>query len=136
MSLARTFRLIKEGGISRYLRNIQYLGDAKVGKYVGSDAAGNKYYEDHNEIPGRHRWVEFAQNDTFNASQVEPVWHAWLHHIQTLPPSQDAALAERRQTWEAPARENLTGTRGAFKTYSTTKRKINQWEPKVASRSA
>ncbi|PWN46697.1 hypothetical protein IE53DRAFT_391138 [Violaceomyces palustris] len=31
-------------------------------------------------------------------------------------------------------RENLTGTRGAFKTYNTTKPKINAWEPKVAPR--
>lgn len=92
--------------ISRFLRNIQYLGDVKAGTFVGSDVAGNKYYEDLNEVPGRHRWVEFAQNDTFNASQVEPVWHAWLHHIQDLPPPQDQRLKEVRRTWEAVSRSN------------------------------
>ena len=33
-----------------------------------------------------------------------------------------------------PHTENLTGTRGAFKTYSTTKPKYAAWEPKVAAR--
>jgi len=28
----------------------------------------------------------------------------------------------------------LTGTRGAFKTYSTTKNKVDSWQPKVAAR--
>jgi hypothetical protein len=30
--------------------------------------------------------------------------------------------------------ENISGTRGAFKTYNTTTHKVNAWEPKVAPR--
>ncbi|CAO1613850.1 unnamed protein product [Jaminaea pallidilutea] len=135
MSLARTFRLIREGGLGRYWRNMQSLGDAKAGTYIGQDRMGNKYYEDLNEIPGRHRWVEFHQNGDVNASQVEPAWHSWLHHIQQEPPPTNPRM-QNRPTWESTPRENYTGSRGAFKTYSTTKRKINQWEPSVAQRSA
>lgn len=30
---------------------------------------------------GRHRWVEYADRGRYNASQVPPEWHGWLHHI-------------------------------------------------------
>lgn len=30
---------------------------------------------------GRHRWVEYASKDRYNASQVPPEWHGWLHFI-------------------------------------------------------
>jgi hypothetical protein len=30
---------------------------------------------------GRHRWVEYAEKGRYNASQVPPEWHGWLHHI-------------------------------------------------------
>lgn len=30
---------------------------------------------------GRHRWVEYASKNRYNASQVPPEWHGWLHHI-------------------------------------------------------
>jgi NADH:ubiquinone oxidoreductase subunit len=61
---------------------------------------GNKYYEDHTEVPGRHRWVDFAQHDV-HVSQIEPVWHAWLHHTKTAPPTNDEVVLNARQTWEA-----------------------------------
>lgn len=30
---------------------------------------------------GRHRWVEYAEKGRYNASQVPPEWHGWLHHM-------------------------------------------------------
>ncbi|KAG0502167.1 hypothetical protein HPP92_002239 [Vanilla planifolia] len=49
---------------------------------VGVDKFGNKYYERlENTQFGRHRWVEYAQKDRYNASQVPPEWHGWLHYI-------------------------------------------------------
>jgi len=30
---------------------------------------------------GRHRWVEYAEKSRYNASQVPPEWHGWLHFI-------------------------------------------------------
>lgn len=32
-------------------------------------------------LVGRHRWVEYASKDRYNASQVPPEWHGWLHYI-------------------------------------------------------
>lgn len=32
-------------------------------------------------ILGRHRWVEYASKNRYNASQVPPEWHGWLHYI-------------------------------------------------------
>lgn len=88
------------------------------------DRNGNKYYENHNEFNLRHRWVDYAADNEFNASQVDPLWHSWLHHIRQLPPHEDAGIQKMTQSWMSPARENITGTRGGFKTYNTTKPKI------------
>uniref|UniRef100_A0A2N9J5E6 NADH dehydrogenase [ubiquinone] 1 alpha subcomplex subunit 12 n=1 Tax=Fagus sylvatica TaxID=28930 RepID=A0A2N9J5E6_FAGSY len=51
------------------------------GKVVGVDKFGNKYYENLNTQYGRHRWVEYAEKGRYNASQVPPEWHGWLHYI-------------------------------------------------------
>lgn len=60
---------------------------------------GNKYYEDYDEQPGRHRWVDYAAHD-FNVAQLEPVWHSWLHSIRQDPPNKDPIIEASRQTWE------------------------------------
>lgn len=33
------------------------------------------------DFTGRHRWVEYAEKGRYNASQVPPEWHGWLHYI-------------------------------------------------------
>ncbi|EPQ27672.1 uncharacterized protein PFL1_04810 [Pseudozyma flocculosa PF-1] len=134
MSLARTINYIRQVGLKRYWRDLNYIGDAKAGRLVGTDRNGNRYYENLNEVPGRHRWVDFHADNEFSASQIDPLWHAWIHHIRKDPPTEDAGLQKMVQSWMTEPRENLTGTRAAFKTYSTVKPKINAWEPKVAER--
>lgn len=37
MSLQRTLKYIKQGGFSKYWRDMQYIGDAKWGRMVGID---------------------------------------------------------------------------------------------------
>ncbi|KZT54517.1 NDUFA12-domain-containing protein [Calocera cornea HHB12733] len=136
-SLWRYVKNVQAMGFKQYIRAMWYIGDAKHGKLMGEDQFGNKYYENLNpeqETPGRQRWIDFTQHD-FNASQVPPEWHAWLNHIRKDPPSSDFHLIQAsRPKWIGPWRENLTGTRGAFKTYSTTKPKFFPWEPKVGQR--
>ncbi|CEH14449.1 NADH:ubiquinone oxidoreductase, B17.2 subunit [Ceraceosorus bombacis] len=135
MSLARTIANARKAGLSKFWRDLQYIGDAKAGTLVGIDRNGNKYYEDLNEIPGRHRWVDFAQHD-FAVSQIEPTWNGWLHHNKQDPPNVDPVTIASHPTWEADPTESTTGTRGSFRTYSTTvSPKIQSWNPKVASRS-
>jgi len=115
---------------------MQYIGDAKAGTLVGTDQFGNKYFENLNpddEIPGRHRWVDFAQHN-HNATQVPAEWHSWLSHIRMPPPTEDAVIQNMSPPWKAPWVENLTGTRGAYRSYNTVKPKVNAWEPKVIAR--
>ncbi|KAE8218296.1 hypothetical protein CF319_g7805 [Tilletia indica] len=133
MSFARTLKHIRAGGLKKYWHDLHNIGDAKSGTLVGEDRNGNKYYENLDEIPGRHRWVDFAQNNP-NSSQVDPSWHGWLAHIRKDPPTNDAVLIQSTPSWLSPPGENLTGTRGAFKTYSTTAPKIIAWEGKPAPR--
>lgn len=76
---------------------------------VGSDQFGNRYYQNYNpreELPGRHRWVSYAQWD-FNASQVPREWASWLNNIRMDPPDKDSVMVKSHQPWQTPYFENL-----------------------------
>jgi NADH:ubiquinone oxidoreductase subunit len=76
---------------------------------VGKDEFGNRYYENYNareEVPGRQRWVDYAQDD-FNASQVSRGWYSWLSNIRQLPPTEDPVFQASKQPWQVPYTENL-----------------------------
>ncbi|KIK08459.1 hypothetical protein K443DRAFT_672477 [Laccaria amethystina LaAM-08-1] len=137
VSLLRTIRNLRRAGFKEWWRQMQYIGDAKAGTYIGADQFGNRYFENRNgeeEIPGRHRWVDFAQHE-YHASQVPPEWHSWIQHIRKEPPSQDTVMQNLTPPWQAPYTESLTGTRGAYRPYNTAVPKIKAWDPKIAARS-
>jgi NADH dehydrogenase (ubiquinone) 1 alpha subcomplex subunit 12/NADH dehydrogenase [ubiquinone] 1 alpha subcomplex assembly factor 2 len=52
------------------------------------------------DFQGRHRWVDYAQDD-FNASQAVPEWHSWLHGIRKDPPHEDPIVNAARPPWLA-----------------------------------
>ena len=82
------------------------------GELVGSDAQGNKYYQDKRVIPGRRRkrWVMY--NGVAEASRVPAEWHGWLHYtIDTIPPAGGAP----RKPWQKDHLPNLTGTDLAYR---------------------
>ncbi|GAA5975783.1 hypothetical protein JCM11641_005872 [Rhodosporidiobolus odoratus] len=133
-SIRRVIQNIRAVGPAQAWRDLQYIGDFKAGKFVGQDEHGNRYFENQDETLWRHRWVDYSSHD-YNAAQVPPDWHAWIQHIRHLPPPIDPVMQASKQPWQIPHTENLTGSRGAFKTYSTTTRKVATWEPTVASRS-
>ncbi|KAF9364442.1 hypothetical protein BGX34_001542 [Mortierella sp. NVP85] len=120
------------------MRQLNNIGDTKVGTLVGTDKFGNKYYENLNESYGRTRWVQFAKEDTYfsraemNASQVPAEWHGWLHRMLDAPPTVDTTMVAPK--WGVEYTENLTGGPKAFKTYNTTRPKVEAWAPKVARR--
>jgi len=75
------------------------------GLQVGTDSAGNIYYQERKPRAGlrNRRWVAYAGAP--EASEVPPEWHAWLHYTT------DAPLTERaRQPWQKPHLANATGT--------------------------
>lgn len=82
------------------------------GELVGSDAQGNKYYQDKRVIAGRRRkrWVMY--NGVAEASRVPPEWHGWLHYTtDALPPAGGAP----RKPWQKEHLPNLTGTDMAYR---------------------
>ncbi|KAF4396704.1 hypothetical protein G4B88_029018 [Cannabis sativa] len=90
------FKSIKERGVGNFLRELREEGYLKAlldgnlmqtkihnigATLVGVDKVGNKYYQQLDTQYGRHRWVEYAEKGRYNASQVPPEWHGWLHYI-------------------------------------------------------
>ncbi|BEI84975.1 hypothetical protein CcaverHIS002_0503760 [Cutaneotrichosporon cavernicola] len=135
-SLARTIRHARQVGLKEWFYQLNTIGDAKSGVFVGKDQFGNRYFQQYDakeELPGRQRWVLYEQYD-FNASQVPREWASWLTHIRMEPPTNDPVVKASEQPWQVPYFENLTGTRGRFNTYSTVKPKLEAWVPKTKPR--
>ncbi|KAK8947836.1 putative NADH dehydrogenase [ubiquinone] 1 alpha subcomplex subunit 12 [Platanthera guangdongensis] len=75
---------------------------------VGVDKFGNKYYQRlENTQYGRHRWVEYAENSRYNASQVPPEWHGWLHYITDH--TGDELLKLKPNRYGVEHKENFSG---------------------------
>lgn len=76
------------------------------GRLVGTDAGGNRYYEEkkpRGDGLRTRRWVVYKGAP--EASLVPPEWHAWLHYTT------DAPLPEtNRKPWQKPHIPNVTGT--------------------------
>ncbi|KAK1766268.1 NADH ubiquinone oxidoreductase subunit NDUFA12-domain-containing protein [Phialemonium atrogriseum] len=131
--ISRTLGNLRKIGLKEYWHQINYIGDTKAGTLVGVDKFGNKFYENNDELPLRTRWVDYVKHD-FDASHIEPMWHMWISYGVDQPPTQDPLTATNR-SWASPRHiPNPTFSRGAFKTYSTTKPKISSWEPVAAPR--
>lgn len=76
------------------------------GRQVGTDAAGNRYYEEKSPRPEAlraRRWVLYAGPP--EASVVPPEWHAWLHYTTEAP-----LPLSGRKAWQKPHVPNVTGT--------------------------
>ena len=94
-------------------------GDTKYGTLIGTDRAGNKFFENLEELPLRTRWVDYAKHD-YDAAQIEPGWHAWISYVVDKPPTKDPILLAGTRHYESSLpKPNYTMSRGAFKTYNT-----------------
>ncbi|KAJ5628675.1 hypothetical protein N7490_010903 [Penicillium lividum] len=127
--------------VLRTLRNLRRIGfkvrDTKAGTLIGTDRWGNKFYENMaEELPLRTRWVDYKTNwPEYSPDQIEPGWHAWISYMVDTPPTADKLLQPGLRHYESSEhRPNLTQTRGAFKTYSTTVPKYSAWTPVAAPR--
>lgn len=56
--------------------------DLKIGKHVGTDKYGNKYFENNYYFYGRNRWVEYAPHVhmAYDGSQIPAEWFGWMHY--------------------------------------------------------
>ena len=82
------------------------------GELVGTDAEGNRYFQDKRTVAGmrRKRWVMY--NGVAEASRVPAEWHGWLHHTLAEPPP---AGGPPRKAWQKEHLPNLTGTDHAYR---------------------
>ncbi|KAM7185538.1 NDUFA12 domain containing protein [Rhypophila sp. PSN 637] len=132
-TITRTLGNLRKIGLKEYWHQLQYIGDTKAGTLVGVDKAGNKFYENNDELPLRTRWVDYKKHD-FDPAQIDPLWHLWISYGTDTIPTQDPSVQINRPWANTKAMPNYTATRGAFKTYNTVKHKISAWEPIAAPR--
>ncbi|VDO45907.1 unnamed protein product [Haemonchus placei] len=144
-------RIIKQiGGVRAALKKRYLMDVTRAGTLVGEDKFGNKYYEDNSYFVPRNRWVEFPEKVIigsgfgadfyvrrqalmlqvwldYDASQVPPEWHRWLHHITDDTPTQKPPQNEK---WVMQHEENLSIFEDKkYIPYSTTRTKIQAWQP-------
>jgi len=68
-------------------KKINTFHTIKPGKLVGTDKYGNKYFESTQCVYGQNRWIEYVSRE-YDATQVPPEWHSWLHYSNELPGEQ------------------------------------------------
>jgi len=89
-------RALRTFGWKESLIKMYTVGDIKFGALMGTDRAGNKYFENTADYPfGQHRWVEYSDIHNYDASMVPPEWHGWLHHQTDFTPDKEPSLASR-----------------------------------------
>lgn len=83
------------------------------GTYVGTDAMGNRYYQQSKGIGPLgvpRRWVTYKSMS--EGSLIPPEWHSWMHFVDDVPPTQETY---KTKPWQKPHRPNMTGTREAYR---------------------
>ncbi len=86
------------------------------GKPVGTDSLGNRYFtgKARRGTKRERRFVLYANmvgGRGYDASQVPPEWHGWLHHQTNDVPAANNPL---RHVWQQPPQANMTGTVNAY----------------------
>lgn len=121
----------QSGGVRKSFSKIWRMDGLKTGRLVGADKYGNKYYENRYYFFSASRWVEYAEykNLEYDASQVSPEWHGWLHYRTDAAPFEDPVKLHAKYKWMLDHSENQSGTKDAYMPYSSTKPKIEAWNP-------
>lgn len=87
-----------------------WLYTYRYGESVGSDTQGNLYYRSKNASHAtERRWVIYK--GVSEASRIPADWHAWMHRMIDVPPSDVPLVAKE---WEKTHHENMTGTTGKY----------------------
>mmetsp|Transcript_28812 Transcript_28812/g.84452 ORF Transcript_28812/g.84452 Transcript_28812/m.84452 type:complete len:184 (+) Transcript_28812:73-624(+) len=101
----------RHGGLFHAVNRLRQMNQLRLGRLVGEDTNGNKYYENTAMPYGRTRWYEpkvplriFEMDQYYDPSQVTPEWHGWLHYVTDKPGP--TILAEHGQPWLTPHLQN------------------------------
>jgi len=95
-----------------------FLKTLFLGKFVGNDAQGNRYYKSKKN----ERWVVYANN--IDASKIDSDWFLWMHHTVNNIPNKD----EKKHLWQKEHSENFTGTNKAYKPNKISKLSKKKYE--------
>jgi len=123
------WRIYKQnGGILGSLGILYRTDTLKQGRLVGTDEFGNRYFENNEYSVPKNRWVVYSRQVwlDYDGSQVPSEWHRWLHHIGDHPPTTHPPEQHR---WLMKHESNRSGLSGEYTPYSTTRPKIEQWQP-------
>jgi NADH:ubiquinone oxidoreductase subunit len=104
-----------------------------LGKYVGFDDYGNKYFElKSSDAFGRKKRV-CIYSGVVEATKIPSEWHSWMHY------KSDAPNIEKKHFWQVMHLPSLTGTKFRFtntnpnsevkKEYSQTPSRYSAWRP-------
>jgi NADH:ubiquinone oxidoreductase subunit len=96
------------------------LWTRRFGELVGTDDTGNRYFRTKGgkidpTLGFERRWVMY--NGYAEATRIPPEWHAWMHHIVDVPPTEETYQARE---WQKPHHPNLTGTPYAYRPSGST----------------
>ncbi|XP_002734649.1 NADH dehydrogenase [ubiquinone] 1 alpha subcomplex subunit 12-like [Saccoglossus kowalevskii] len=131
----KAWRVIQQnGGIGGSCWKILRGVDLRAGTLVGIDKYGNKYFKNDNYFVARNRWVEYSPTRywDFDGSQIPPEWHRWIHQMTDDPPT-EVPPVQRKFIWPHH-KENLSGTPQRYVPSTTTRPKIESWQPPVPAK--
>lgn len=95
--ITKLARSVSERGWRGTYNQLYLIGDIKFGECKGTDAFGNKYYENMDLPFGQHRWVEYSNIHNPDASMIQPEWHGWMHHMFDETPAEMDAMEKLTQ---------------------------------------
>ena len=93
-----------------------------VGKFVGKDSFGNKYYES----KSGKRWIIYS--DEIDASKIPNEWYSWIHFTKNNIENKHEL---EKYKWQKPHQSNQTGTENAYhpnKHNNEIKKKYTSWK--------
>lgn len=124
-SLARVLEVNNKKGILGLLFSydaLKFFADGNIGynklikgpnagTLVGTDAVGNRYYENDDLPYGRKRWVVYADTFDYSSSSVPSEWHGWFHGINDYAPTRHSYV---KPIYAVAHRQTQTGTSEAY----------------------
>lgn len=107
----------------------------KDGTLIGTDAHGNKYFQNKEFSIGRSRWVIYSPKFgmDFDGSMVAPEWFGWLHYKTDELPTAPSMATPKYTDAVTPHDYMMTNTSEAYMPYSTAKPKVQAWTPPKAA---
>jgi len=127
--ISRTMKEVQKIGLMQTLKKVVKFNYIKIGRLVGVDGAGNKYYENQKELFGQDRWVELAKWD-YDASQIPCEWHPWLHHTHNVVPD-SKFFKSLVPSYKVEHIENVSGTDAKYSPHNYLT--MDTWRPAGSS---